>query len=69
MDASHAHDHDDKKYFVNQEELNLYLDNAQNRMGLMIKTVADIANAKLTIRYISDEKADTMTGKFPYMET
>lgn len=24
----HGHDHDEKHYFVNQEELNLYLDNA-----------------------------------------
>ena len=34
--VGHGHDFDEKTYFVNQEELNLYLDNAQNRMGLMI---------------------------------
>jgi len=26
--VGHGHDHDEKQYFVNQEDLNLYLDNA-----------------------------------------
>ena len=32
----HGHEHDEKKYYVNPNELNLYIDKAQNPMGLMI---------------------------------
>lgn len=35
-DDANAHAHDEKRYFVNPQELNLYLDKASNQMGLMI---------------------------------
>ena len=36
LEDENAHVHDEKRYFVNPNELNLYVDKAQNQMGLMI---------------------------------
>lgn len=47
----------------------MYLDNAQNKMGLMIKTVAEIAQAKLNVRYVKEGEAPTLMKNYPYLVT
>jgi hypothetical protein len=38
-------------------------------MGLMIKTVAEIAQAKLNVRYVKEGEAPTLMKNYPYLVT
>lgn len=67
--AGRGHVHDEQHYWVNPEELNLYIDEPSNRMGLMCQTVAEIAGAKLNVHVTTDRVAPTLFQKFPYLAT
>ena len=53
VEEFHIGDHhvQQREYFVNQNELNLFVDGDQNQQGLMIKTVADIAGAEVKVHH------------------